>query len=375
MRPETFICEVCGEAHPMSDLRHFDGQDLCVSCRDTVTVLCDHCQDRIWREDDAGCDGIHLCRDCRDEHYCTCVDCGRLIANSEANYRWDDEDGNYPYCDLCFDRLGDRVIQEYYYKPEPIFYGDGPRYLGVELEIDGGGEYDSKAQRLLDMANLNGLEFVYIKHDGSLDDGLEIVTHPMSLQFHQAEMPWKAVMAEAIRMGYTSHKACTCGLHVHVSRAAFGEDREAQEPAIARILYFVEKHWEELLKFSRRSQRQLEQWAARYGFKNQPQEILDHAKKGGSRGRYSCVNLENYDTIEFRIFRGTLKYNTLIATLQMVDRICDVALYLSDDQLKDMSWTTFVSGIDKDKYPELIQYLKERRLYINEPVTEGEGEV
>ena len=74
---------------------------------------------------------------------------------------------------------------------------------------------------------------------------------------------------------------------------------------------------------------------------------------------------------EFRIFRGTLKYNTLIATLQLVERICSVATVMSDDQLKDMPWTTFVVGCTA---PELVQYLKERRLYVNE-VTEGEEEV
>ena len=83
------------------------------------------------------------------------------------------------------------------------------------------------------------------------------------------------------------------------------------------------------------------------------------------------MNLTNTDTIEFRIFRGTLKLNTLLATLQLVNRICDVALYLSDKEVKDLSWSSFVTGcID----PELIQYLKERRLYVNEPVS-GEGEI
>ena len=141
--------------------------------------------------------------------------------------------------------------------------------------------------------------------------------------------------------------------------------RDRQDTAIARVLYFFEKHWEELLKFSRRTQHQLDQWASRYGYKEQPMEILDHAKKGYHGGRYTCVNLTNRDTIEFRMFRGTLKYNTLIATLQLVDRICDVAIYLSDDELKALSWTSFVSGCQA---PELVRYLKERRLYVNEPV-------
>ena len=101
-----------------------------------------------------------------------------------------------------------------------------------------------------------------------------------------------------------------------------------------------------------------------------PHEMLEHVKKGAG-SRYTCVNLTNCDTIEFRMFRGTLKLNTLLATLQMVDHICDVAFYLSDDELRDLSWSNFVSGI---KEPELIQYLKERNLYVNEPIA-AEGEI
>ena len=71
------------------------------------------------------------------------------------------------------------------------------------------------------------------------------------------------------------------------------------------------------------------------------------------------------------LFRGTLKYNTFIATLQMVDIICDVALSMSEREIDDMSWSEFVSTIP-DK--ELVQYLKERRLYVNEAVTVNGGE-
>ena len=263
------------------------------------------------------------------------------------------------------------MIEDYYYKPEPLFRGNGSRYFGVELEIDGAGEDDASARKIMGIANGNGVENLYCKHDGSLDDGFEMVTHPMTLEYHMKEMPWAKILQEAIRLGYTSHQATTCGLHVHVNRNAFGETEEAQDAVIARVLFFFESFWTELLKFSRRTPRQLERWATRYGYKDQPKELLDHAKKGDHGGRYTSVNLTNTDTIEFRIFRGTLKYNTLIATLQLLDRICDVALYLTDDQIKAMSWTTFASGCAQ---PELVRYLKERRLYVNEPV-ESEEEV
>ena len=101
-------------------------------------------------------------------------------------------------------------------------------------------------------------------------------------------------------------------------------------------------------------------------------EILDHAKKGFRGFRYTAVNLTNAATLEFRWTRGTLRLTSFLATLQLIDRICAVAICLNDDELKQMSWSTFVAGCGQ--YPELVQYLKERRLYINEPVT-AEAEV
>lgn len=253
-------------------------------------------------------------------------------------------------------------------KPTPVFHGTGPRFFGVELEIDEAGECTSSARALLAIANRDGAH-AYCKHDGSLEEGFEIVTHPMSLDYHRTKMPWAEVCRKAVSLGYRSHQAGTCGLHVHVSRAAFGDTPEKQDAVIARILYFFEKHWEELLKFSRRTPAQLDRWAARYGYQEQPKDILEHAKDDRHASRYTCVNLTNADTIEFRIFRGTLRVNTIFATLQLLDRICDVALALSDDVLKEMSWTTFAAGCEA---PELVQYLKERRLYVNEPVADGE---
>lgn len=77
------------------------------------------------------------------------------------------------------------------------------------------------------------------------------------------------------------------------------------------------------------------------------------------------MNLMNYSTIEFRMFRGTLKHNTLIAALELVNDICDLAVSLTDEEMSKISWCDFVDTI---KEPELIQYLKERRLYINENI-------
>ena len=373
MSERTFVCDICGHERPWDERAEFDGQSLCADCLNAHTVLCVECGGRIWSDDNAGSRDEPLCQDCYDDNYTSCCRCGRQLREDQAYYESSDEYDERPYCSQCYAALDkDQSIHHYYYKPKAVFHGEGPRFFGVELEIDGAGERASHALALLNIANRNG-DCAYIKHDGSLDDGLEIVTHPMSLEYHLREMPWEALCRKAVSLGYLSHRTSTCGLHVHVSRSAFGETEAAQEAAIARVLYFFERHWEELLKFSRRTPRQLERWAARYGYKEQPMEILDFAKKGYHGGRYTCVNLQNADTVEFRMFRGTLKPNTIFAALELLDQLCDMAVSLSDGELKAVPWTSFVSGIPAERRPELVQYLKERRLYVNEPV-EGEAE-
>lgn len=257
---EDRFCERCGAVISGDDFYDFNGEIYCGECYRRDTVTCECCGTRIFREDNAGDENIYLCRPCYEENYTICQECGRVISHDDAHYESDDDDD--AYCDSCF---GSDVIHDYSYKPNPIFYGNGERFFGVELEIDSGGEDRSNAEQLLNIGNSNE-EMIYIKHDGSLDCGMEIVTHPMSLEFHKTEMPWLEIMNEALEMHYLSHKTNTCGLHVHVNRTTFGSTYEAQEDAISRVLYFVEHHWNELLKFSRRTEDQMNQWATRYGY-------------------------------------------------------------------------------------------------------------
>ena len=183
--------------------------------------------------------------------------------------------------------------------------------------------------------------------------------HPMTLKYHLNCMPWEEVLDAAKQMDYQSHSAGTCGLHIHISRLAFGCTYDAQESGIARLVFFVEKFWPELLRFSRRTQYQLNRWAARYGMKLCPKDQIDHAKNSCA-GRYTAVNLMNSDTVELRLFRGTLKLNTFIATLQLVDHLCEVAISLSDQDLQDMSWFDFLDQYHRartDRIPERAEAL------------------
>ena len=367
MKENKITCFNCGAKLTEETEYTFDGKRMCQHCYDNLTVTCDNCGERIWRENERGDDAHTLCISCYENCYTNCEDCGRLIHNDDAYY----EDGeDYPYCHNCFEKLNNHAIKNYSYKPEPIFYGSGSLFYGVELEIDKGGEEHSNAQSLIEIANKNG-EHIYCKHDGSIHDGFEIVSHPMTLDYHINDMNWLNVFDKATEMDYRSHNNSTCGLHIHVNRSAFGESYDEQEKAIGRVVYFVEKHWNELVKFSRRTPENLNQWASRFAtISNTTTETYNKAKNK-HMGRYVAVNLENSNTIEFRLFRGTLRYKTFLATLQLVDEICFYAIRLLDKEIEELSWSDFVSRILPNKH-ELIEYLKFKRLYVNEAVMEGD---
>lgn len=357
MEDETRICTHCGEKLDDYEGTYVNDELLCDDCVEAMCTTCNHCGETIWITDAVQDNDISLCQSCFDDHYRRCECCGNIVHDNSVNWRND-----FPYCDSCFDDFNDE-IEEYSYKPDPVFFGNGKRYLGVELEVDDGGKDDENAESLKALANYPQ-ERIYIKSDGSIDDGFEIVSHPMTLDYHMNEMEWKSILREAVRRHYHSHQTSTCGFHVHVNRDAFGSNQAEQEEVIGKILYMIEKHWNEVFQFSRRSTSNVNRWAARYGYEKTGKEILEKAKDS-SHGRYSAINICNYSTIEFRLFRGTLKYNTFIATLQFVDTICSVAISMSQSDLEALSWSEFVSHIE---YPELIQYLKERRLYINEEI-------
>ena len=325
--------------------------------------ICDCCGERVWMRDCVTDGDSTICLPCYQEDFVTCDECGRIVRASDAVYY---SESNCYYCERCYEQRKEEAIHPYGYKPKPVFYGQGTRFFGVELEVDDGGEDCDYAEQLLSITGKR----MYIKHDGSLDEGFEMVTHPMTLEYHCRDFPWQELTQKAVSLGYRSHQTSTCGLHIHVSKRSLGCTDQQQEETIARILYFFEEHWNELVRFSRRNSDQLSRWAGRYGRKDDPKELISSAKR--TFDRYTGVNLTNSDTIEFRIFRGTLRYQTILAALQLVDEICRAALVMSDYSIKEMSWSDFVGDLESSVCPELIEYLKSRRLYINEAVERQE---
>jgi hypothetical protein len=379
--PEMVECRHCGYlAFTFETYKYFElgtgrltGEFICRECYENYYITCNHCGGTIYTEEDQfyrDVDGFTVCEICRD-YYVFCEDCERLVHIDEAIFNQDD--CNF-YCRSCAEDRGifdnddddEIVIHDYDYKPEPIFYilpseylhylnekDETPLFLGVELEIDEGGRNHINARYIIEGGYP---DFLYAKRDGSLYDGFEIVSHPATLAFHLIEAGWDKVLRRAERKGYTSHDNKRCGLHIHINRDFWGKDKVLQEIGELKLLIFFERFWNEIIKFSRRTQKQIERFCAKYQTVD-----IKVAKKENGENRYYAINFRNSNTIEIRIFRGTLKLLSFYATLQFVYHLCYYLRNKHTKEIQKITWKDFVNSIPEWMI-ELKQYLKEKGL-------------
>lgn len=255
-------------------------------------------------------------------------------------------------------------IKQYNYIPDKFNFNkleneNNNQFFGIEIEIDKGGEKDENAKQILDLIGENN---IYIKHDGSLTDGFEIVTHPCTYNYHVENMQYRELFKTLVDMGYKAHDTQTCGLHIHVNKSYFGENKKYQDLNISKLLFLVEKYWNNIVIFSRRDIDKIQKWAKRYEMSEDESmfDVLAKAKNAETYhgGKYHAVNLRHKDTIEFRMFKGTLKYETFIATLQLVKRLIDVVKNLSLEEIQLITW----DSIFNDAESELKEYLNAKNL-------------
>ena len=160
------------------------------------------------------------------------------------------------------------------------------------------------------------------------------------------------------RHGYRSHDAGNCGLHVHLSRAYFGETELAQKDNLSNLVYFYDRYYDELFKASRRRWGQCDHYCHKSGFAH-AREIRRHLniEHGHIWDRYCAVNLSNYPTVEIRLGRGTLRYESFDAWIDMTVVIAQ--------NICDIGWTDLNNpkNVLEGIKPETVEYLKSRNAF------------
>lgn len=294
-------------------------------------------------------DGVDYCKNCYQEKFTSCSRCGKVVKRGEEIRDRND-------CALCCECNKRHWVLPYHgYYPKVEFYGNNKGnsvpYMGFELEVDCGGENDKKVAKVMPLLNNEegGKIFAYCSHDGSLQNGFEIITQPATMQYHSSISDvYNRSIQKLKAMGYASHETTTCGFHVHFNRDFFGEN---QDECIRRLIFMTEKFWNELCVFARRPERRLERYAKKVSDSMEIKEYMEKANRSGRHEyHYYAVNIANDSTIEFRMFRGTLNLNTIMATLQLVNNMAITAKNKTMDEIKAMRFEDLLTTTGQRKY-------------------------
>ena len=91
-------------------------------------------------------------------------------------------------------------------------------------------------------------------------------------------------------------------------------------------------------------------------------KILEEEEK--KKVRYSVINTNNENTIEFRVFRGTLKYSTFKATLDFMDNLINIII---NNPISKISWDKVIKYNPTN---ELISYVENRNIFNSSYMTD-----
>jgi hypothetical protein len=344
-----------------SNLNTIEGESYCESCTDEFWqehddsdyIYCDSCESSVHENDSGWWNGTQYCDNCIENNTYNCRNCDERL--------WDGDDHD------CDEDDDESLIHNYSYRPSPFFFGSGKYHFGFELEVEsrGNGRYEG-AQ--IAQNSLGG--HAYLKEDGSLSDGFEIVSHPHTLDKYHSEFNW-GVLDKLQSHGYRSWNTRTCGLHVHVSRTAFGEgdpwDFKVSHSQRSQMILKRQSHELRFMKLIYDNQRQVERIAGRsnnnYATFQDKGNLVRKIKLGlQESGRYSAINTENDDTIEVRVFKGSLRKERVLSAIEFVhasvEYTRDIKVTSKNHALSWLKFTGYVAS-NAELYPNLVTIMSE----------------
>ena len=362
------VCERCDSVGSINDCFHtVDGNDIwCEDCTERRAHWCERCEEY-------NSDASYYISD-RSEYWC--MGC----ADHSAYWCEDCDEYNADGCDRCSDDMssdGSRLIHDYSYRPDAIFHStnkDERLFFGIEIEVEARDNLRESAEYA---HQLESMDLAYLKHDGSLNNGFEIVTHPMSHDFFKNEAGDFFAVMEGLRtregIRVKSWDTRTCGLHIHISRTGFNNGSHMH-----RFLNLVYSNPE---FYSTLAGRESDQWAKftdiyrkeyvrdsngeriphdeGYGYQVKTTRQFKH-KLDSERNsdRYSAVNTLNRETLEMRIFRGTVNGDTIKSQLDLAHASVEYTRNLTVQDVRNGALTSdnFMWYIfqHEELYPELV---------------------
>lgn len=285
----------------------------------------------------------------------------RLINNVRASSNSREFEREY-FCSFVSSR-SKTYIHQFNYVPKYIKHfmpgesEDTTLLLGAEIEVGGNNHVTSdndknstvkKCIQIINGSDSDEENLIYSTHDSTVQ--IEFDTMPCSLEFHKNKMNYREMFEYLDKEGYKGHDCETAGLHIHANRSYLGKSRISQELVISKILYILEKFNDEICVIARRDN----DYSEFAGEKQNEDSIVELYGKYKDKGKRAALNLQHKDTIEFRMFKSTLKYETFILTLEFVKDIIDYAKSVDIEEIELAKWSDLMNCFSSElrKYYE-----------------------
>lgn len=201
-------------------------------------------------------------------------------------------------------------------------------YFGIELEIEGVSS-DDVPESLRRFSKVVG--------DGSLREGIEVVTNPLSLE----EVAEFASMYSRWARKHPVSLSERCSTHIHVNV----QDMDYEQ---LRSFLWLSVAVEGVLLSYCSSQRQNNTYtyptSKTVNMVSVYRELLLRSQSGNLSGfvrnvpKYTAVGIfrfHDYGTVEFRMFDATTDANTLVSWCSMINELRDLAMTNTVEQLRD----------------------------------------
>lgn len=362
-------CSCCGDYHIVEEHRKdINNKKICKKCLLENYGLCSICGRYHKKinlslqifETTRGDKKTIVCESCK-VNFNRCRVCGKLIQEGETCSR----------CKGMYEGIEKFRIKSYDYVPKKtkFFKMDNEEeinYIGLELEVDGAGESNKNAF----IVEKNTNKMIYVVHDGSLNDGFEMVTNPMSKNFLFNFLDYcnESIFKFLTKKGYKSDETGTCGLHIHIDKDIMNTK---QFEKCYKLMYSDQEFMD---KISRR-RGNIDRWSsikAPVENRNKVCTInIEDCYEGDCSccgywedstiykyclsNKYVALNNKHKNTYEFRLFKGSLNVNTIKACVEFTEFIVELA---KDTSVKTNDFK-FVNYMDRMK-PNLYNYVIER---------------
>lgn len=379
-----YMCDSCEEV--FTDGRGYyvgDSTIYCESCwKEAIAQneieLCVQCGGYSKPEDMLNHNGSKICEYCWDERAYECMDCGRIMFDRIDQMRWVDDE---VYCSNCYNAVAVVAAYDHFIPDPPMLMLSGEKrrpdtlFFGCEFEIEmdwkknyENGYTENQLGKIMADAVPPGVEWGYVKHDGSMKCGVEFVTHPMTEGFYknnrkvidQMFTNWKEVGFRTDQWDDEEDRY-NCSLHVHMSKAAF---TSAHLYKFVRFFYKIPMR-RLVQAISQRAENEFAQWA-RDDFKFAAK--LAKEKKNMSGNRYSVINLigghwhehhmADSKTVEFRLFQGSMEPKIIHKNIEF---LLSVFYFTRDTSITHITQKNYFKYLRayRNRYRNLVNFLND----------------